>query len=198
VVRPVLPTRWVVAAKCVCLMTEQASVPRRKTMDRLEQICGMEPDLEETMAGLAGVLICLVIGISDGDTLTARCDTPAGLQALKVRLAEIDAPERRQAFGTRSRQHLASLCFRKQAEVGPTAMDRYRRMVARVQCNGIDASAEQVRAGMAWAFTRYLRDPAIASLEKEAREERRGLWVDASPVPPWVWREQRRLASPVP
>jgi endonuclease YncB( thermonuclease family) len=95
------------------------------------------------MAGVAEVLVCLVIGISDGDTLTARCETPSGAQNLKIRLAEIDAPERRQAFGTRSRQHLADLCFWKQAEVRPTATDRYRRTVARVQCNGIDANAEQ-------------------------------------------------------
>jgi len=143
-----------------------------------------------------GVLMCLVIGISDGDTLTARCGTPDGPQNLKVRLAEIDAPERRQAFGSRSRQHLASLCFRKQAEVRPTATDRYRRTVARVHCEGTDANAAQVRAGMAWAFTRYLTDPAIARLEGEARAERRGLWIDAEPLAPWLWREQRRQASP--
>jgi endonuclease YncB( thermonuclease family) len=148
------------------------------------------------MTVASGVLLCLVIGISDGDTLTARCETPSGAQNLKIRLAGIDAPERRQAFGIRSRQHLADLCFRKHAEVRPTASDRYRRTVARVQCNGIDANAEQVRAGMAWAFARYLIDPAVARLEEEARAERRGLWSDASPVTPWVWREQRRQASP--
>jgi endonuclease YncB( thermonuclease family) len=117
---------------------------------------------------------------------------------VKVRLAEIDAPEKRQAFGSRSRQHLAELCLRKEAVVRPTATDRYRRTVARVQCSGIEANAEQVRAGMAWAFTRYLKDPAIARLEQEARAERRGLWSDASPAPPWVWREQRRQAPPAP
>ena len=40
----------------------------------------------------AALLLCLVIDISDGDTLTARCDAPQGLHNLKVRLAEIDAP----------------------------------------------------------------------------------------------------------
>ena len=147
---------------------------------------------------LVAILACLVIGISDGDTLTARCDTSAGTQNVKIRLAEIDAPERRQAFGNRSRQHLASLCFRKQAEIRPTATDRYRRTVARVHCEGRDANAEQVRAGMAWAFTRYLTDPAIARLEGEARAERRGLWIDAEPLAPWLWREQRRQATPAP
>ena len=118
------------------------------------------------------MLICLIIGITDGDTLTARCDTPAGAQNVKVRLAEIDAPEKRQAFGTRSRQHLAAMCFRKQAEVRPATVDRYGRTVARVYCDGTDANAEQVRAGMAWAFTRYLTDPGIAALQDQARRRR--------------------------
>ena len=75
-----------------------------------------------TMTVAAGVLMCLVIGISDGDTLTARCDTPTGTQNIKVRLAQIDAPERHRAFGSRSRQHLAS-----KHPHGSDAMGRHRR-----------------------------------------------------------------------
>jgi len=135
------------------------------------------------------LLLCLVVGISDGDTLRARCgDAPE----ISVRLAEIDAPEKSQPFGQGSRQHLAELCFQKRAEVAPKARDRYGRTVARVSCEGTDASAEQVRAGMAWAFTRYLSDPSISRLEGEAKESRRGLWADASPVAPWEWRHKQR------
>ena len=78
-----------------------------------------------------------------------------GPVVVKVRLAEIDAPERRQPFGERSRQQLAALCFQRKAEVRPTARDRFGRTVARVNCAGVDASVEQVRAGMAWRFLRY-------------------------------------------
>jgi len=135
------------------------------------------------------LLLCLVVGISDGDTLRARCgDAPE----ISVRLAEIDAPEKSQPFGQASRQHLAELCFKKRAEVVPKARDRYGRTVARVSCEGTDASAEQVRAGMAWAFTRYLSDPSISRLEGETKESRRGLWADASPVAPWEWRHKQR------
>lgn len=131
------------------------------------------------------LLLCLVVGIADGDTLHARCgDSPA----ITVRLAEIDAPEKRQAFGDRSRQHLAELCFQKRADITPKIRDRYGRTVARVSCEGKDASTEQARAGMAWAFTRYLTDPAVKALEIEAREAHRGLWADAEPVAPWEWR----------
>ncbi len=51
-----------------------------------------------------------VVAIADGDTLTVL-DT--GNTQYRIRLTGIDAPESRQAFGTRSRQHLASLVFGK-------------------------------------------------------------------------------------
>lgn len=134
------------------------------------------------------LLLCFIVGVSDGDTLTARCDTDMGAETIKVRLAEIDAPERAQPFGTRSRQALSALCFQQQATLSPQKKDRYGRTVARIECQGRDASAEQVRAGLAWAFTRYLTDSRIRKLEAEARTDGRGLWVDASPMAPWEWR----------
>lgn len=70
--------------------------------------------------------------------------------------------------------------------------DRYGRSVARVICGETDANAEQVRAGMAWAYTRYLTDPSIQASEAEARAGERGLWSDPAPVPPWKWRKQHR------
>jgi len=134
---------------------------------------------------MTALLLCLVIGITDGDTIKVRCDdSPQQV----IRLAEIDAPEKTQPFGDRSRQHLADLCFQKRAELQPKLKDRYGRTVARVKCEGTDASAAQVRTGMAWAFTKYLTDPAIKQLEGEAMESHRGLWADAEPLPPWDWR----------
>lgn len=135
-------------------------------------------------------LLCLVVAIADGDTLTARCGEPGTYQQVKVRLAEIDAPEKRQAFGNVSRQHLAALCFQRHATIRPQTTDRYRRTVARVECNGQDASLEQVRSGLAWAYTKYLTDPAVAQAETEARAAGRGLWSDPNPMPPWQWRHQ--------
>jgi endonuclease YncB( thermonuclease family) len=133
----------------------------------------------------AVLLACLVVGITDGDTLKVRCGT-APQQVL--RLAEVDAPEKTQPWGERSRQHLAALCYDKAAEVRPEKRDRYGRTVARIACDGVDASGSQVRAGMAWAFTKYLTDPSIKAAEESARGARLGLWSDAHPVPPWEWR----------
>lgn len=134
------------------------------------------------------LLICLVIAITDGDTLRALCDE----QQVRVRLADIDAPEHRQPFGTRSRQSLAEMCHRKNAEIRVREKDRYGRMIARVICDGTDANAEQVRRGMAWVYRRYSRDAALLVVEAEAKAARSGLWVDRKPVPPWEWRRVKR------
>jgi len=141
------------------------------------------------VTGSSAFLICMVIGIADGDTLAARCEVPSGREVIQVRVAEIDAPEKGQAFGNRSRQHLVELCFKKPATVRPQTTDRYGRTVARVECGGIDASADQVRAGMAWVFDRYVTDATLYSLQEEARNAQRGLWADPIPEAPWRWRK---------
>lgn len=136
-------------------------------------------------------LLCLVIAITDGDTIKARCGEHGAYKQITVRLAEIDAPEKSQPYGQSSRQHLAVLCHQQQATIRQTAYDsRWQRIVARVECRGQDANAEQVRAGMAWAYTRYLTDPEIQRLHDAARAAGVGLWADPKPVPPWEWRHK--------
>lgn len=148
-----------------------------------------------------GVKSCLVVRIADGDTLTARCGAPGDYRQVKVRLAEIDAPEKAQPFGKRSRQSLAAMCAGEQATLRPTATDRYGRTVARVECRGKDANAEQVLSGMAWAYRQYQSDPIIPTLERQARGARAGLWVAegtaAGPVAPWEWRTARRARTKI-
>ena len=141
---------------------------------------------------IEAALFCLVVGISDGDTLKVRCP---GQAQTAVRLAEIDAPEKAQPFGQRSKALLSAMCFGKQAEVRPSAHDRYGRTVERVICSGTDANAAMVRAGMAWAYARYLTDPRIQAMEIAARRERLGLWADAHPVPPWEWRKAKEKVA---
>lgn len=130
-----------------------------------------------------------VVGVSDGDTLTVL---DAGHRRVKVRLAEIDAPERRQPFGQRSKQSLSGLCHGRDAVIEGGGRDRYWRVVGRVRCDGIDASAEQVRRGMAWVFDRYATDRALYAIQEEARAARLGLWSDPAPIPPWEYRAARR------
>lgn len=149
------------------------------------------------ISGTAAVadLPCKVVGVSDGDTITALCQ---GNEQVKVRLAEIDAPEKAQPFGAKSKQSLSDLCFGKQARIYPLGRDRYGRTIGRIYCftpgvkTEIDANAEQVRRGLAWVYDRYVTDPDLYPLQDAARAERRGLWADSAPTPPWEWRKARR------
>lgn len=134
----------------------------------------------------ADEIIGSVVGVADGDTLTILV---SGRNQIKVRLAEIDAPERAQPFGQRSKQSLSDLCFGKDAVLQKTDTDRYGRTVAKVHCAGIDANAEQIRVGLAWAYRKYLHNQSLLDLENEARTAKRGLWVDSDPLPPWDYRK---------
>jgi endonuclease YncB( thermonuclease family) len=129
-----------------------------------------------------------VVSIADGDTLTILVDRTQ----IKIRLTEIDAPERKQPFGTRSRQSLADLCANKDERVVEQGKDRYKRTLGRVFCEGVDTSAEQIRRGMAWVFDRYVIDRSLYAVQDEARAAKRGLWADPNPVPLWEVRPKRK------
>lgn len=130
---------------------------------------------------------CLVIGISSGDTFTAVCKQKI---QMKIRLADIHAPERSQAFWEESKRSLAGLCLKTQAEIAIQSVDHRRRSVSRVTCNGVDVNAEQLRRGMAWVYEPKVRDGSLYTLQDKARRAKLGLWADSTPIPPWQWRYQ--------
>lgn len=136
-------------------------------------------------------LLCLVVAISDGDTLTARCGAPDAYHQVKVRIAAIDAPESRQAFGQKSRQNLARLCFRQRATLQPVDEDSYGRTVANVRCGNADVATAQVRAGLAWVYVPYAsHHPQLLPLQREARAHGTGLWSQKRPLAPWDYRHR--------
>ena len=129
-----------------------------------------------------------VVAVHDGDTVTVL----RGAEQVKVRLACIDAPERGQAFGSRSRQRLAELVMRRAVTAVVIDRDDYGRAVARLTCDGADVNLAMVRAGLAWHYRYHCPgDTALAAAETEARRARRGLWTDARPEAPWDWRRHR-------
>lgn len=136
-----------------------------------------------------------VVRVADGDTITVL---DQGHTQHKVRLAGIDAPEKRQPFGQASRQHLASLVADRTVTVETTKRDRYRREVGKVVVDGRDVNLVQLDAGMAWHYKKYAYEQpfddrqAYASAEEAARQARRGLWLDTNPTPPWDYRQQNR------
>ena len=141
----------------------------------------------------AAQFIGQVVGVIDGDTISVLRYG----KAAKVRLHGIDTPEKRQAFGTKAREFTSNLVFKKAVTVIVRDTDRYGRIVGEVLLpGGRHLNRELVRVGMAWWYRRYAPDDTtLANLEAQARMARRGLWADASPVPPWEWRKQRRTGT---
>lgn len=144
-------------------------------------------------------LLCLIVAISDGDTLTARCGELGAYEQVKVRISAIDAPERRQDYGNRARQALADLCHGQQANITSRTTDRYRRTVADVECQGQDAAAWMVRNGWAMVYRKHAKGYGhLYALEQAARHEMLGQWQMMrqgwEPVEPWEWRRASAAA----
>lgn len=131
-----------------------------------------------------------MVGIQDGDTLTVL----RGKVQVRVRLHGIDCPERAQPYGTRAQQKTADLAFGNTVTVETRAKDRYGRTLAVIVLpNGHSLNRELLRAGLAWWYRQYApRDRALAQLEETARDAGLGLWGDPEPVPPWLWRKQKK------
>lgn len=125
-----------------------------------------------------------VVKISDGDTITILQNK----EQTKVRLYGIDAPEKKQDYGQRSKQFLASLIAGQVVEVEPKGKDRYKRTLGIIHHKGQDINAQMVLNGYAWAYVKYSR--IYADQETSAREKKRGLWQSSNPTPPWVWRKR--------
>ena len=129
-----------------------------------------------------------VVRILDGDTVEVL---DAAKQTHRVRLANIDAPERRQAFGEVARQALAAMAYRQKIEVIDKGGDQYGRRIGVLMLNGRDLNAAMIGQGLAWVYARYNSDPSLPALEQKARAARIGLWADQNPIPPWQFRHAR-------
>lgn len=143
----------------------------------------------------AGLISGHVVHVADGDTITVL---DAGIVQHKVRLAGIDAPEKAQAYGQRSRKSLEELVAGQTVIVETTKKDRYGRLVGKVLVNGRDINIEQIQRGMAWFYRHYEKEQSVSDQQRydraevEAKDYRRGLWADKNPTPPWDFRQTKR------
>ena len=136
-----------------------------------------------------------VVGVADGDTVTVLDSDKV---QHKIRLSGIDAPETKQPFGNRSKESLSELAFGKTVNVETEKRDRYGRQIGKVLVNGRDVNLVQVERGMAWFYRLYQREQSpndrrlYEAAETAAKADKRGLWRDANPVPPWEFRHTKR------
>ncbi len=143
------------------------------------------------LSAAADTLLGKVIKVVDGDTIYVLDDT---FTQHKIRLAGIDAPERKQAYGLALGKHLASIVAGKRVAIEYQKRDRYGRIVGKVLLDGIDVCLEQVKAGFAWHYKKYQHEQSpgdrrlYAVAEANARDGRLGLWRENNPNPPWEYR----------
>lgn len=136
-----------------------------------------------------------VIGVADGDTVTLLDDQK---NQHKIRLQGIDAPEKAQAFGNKSKQSLHEMVHGKEVFVDVQKKDKYGRSVGKIMVNQTDACLEQIKRGMAWHYKQYANEQSpedrdvYAQAESTARAQSLGLWKDKSPTPPWAFRKQNK------
>ncbi len=135
------------------------------------------------------------MGVSDGDTITLLGEDNT---QYKVRLAGIDAPEKKQAFGNASKKSLSDLVFSKQVVANWSKKDRYGRLIAKVVFNNSDINLMQIQRGMAWFYSKYkyelIQEDRIEYLQahENARNKKVGLWADSLPEAPWDFRVSRK------
>lgn len=123
----------------------------------------------------------------DGDTVLIK----DAFREYKLRLTDIDAPERNQIYGKTARRALMNLCQHADIQVIVTGTDKYQRSLGRLNCNGQDASIYMLKNGHAWFNRRYSMDYTLDLLEQESRANQQGLWKRKNPTPPWIWRQKK-------
>jgi endonuclease YncB( thermonuclease family) len=130
----------------------------------------------------------LVVGVSDGDTITVLDDMDKG--RFRIRLYGIDAPEKKQDFGQKAKQYLSSRLFRKAVVIRYKEIDRYGRIVGKVYLDNEEINVDMLKNGYAWHYKNYDNSEEYSQAEINARKKGIGLWSLKNPVPPWNFRKK--------
>ena len=127
-----------------------------------------------------------VVWVVDGDTVHA---TKNG-ELYKIRLTEIDAPERDQPFGKKSTDNLKVFLRKGFIDVDLEGQDIYKRYLGRIYVDGKDINKKMVSTGSAWVYDKYVTDKSFYLEQKKAQNNKLGIWADEEAMPPWVWRKR--------
>lgn len=180
------------------LLTQLKQQTKGKTMKKLHQIgCALACALMAFSVQAAhnfknphdNQLNCKVVGVLDGDTIDCYADG----KKQRIRLAEIDAPEKSQPYGQKSKQLLSLLTYGKSVIVTYNQQDKYGRIIGEVFTwrDPISVNYRMVQSGLAWAYERYIRDRAYVTAQQTAKSAKIGLWADKNPIPPEEYRRDK-------
>ena len=134
-------------------------------------------------------LIGKVIKVSDGDTVTILTEDKT---QHKIRLNDIDAPEKKQAFGNKSKDNLAKYIAGKTVTVEYQKKDKYKRVLGTIYYNNTDINLQQVKDDYAWVYKKYSNNQTYYKAEKVAKDKKAGLWVVKNPLEPWKFRKKKK------
>jgi endonuclease YncB( thermonuclease family) len=133
-----------------------------------------------------------VVSIADGDTFTMLVE---GNKQVKIRLHGIDCPEKSQDFGQVAKKYLSDLVYNKTVRVREMDTDRYGRTIGMVMIDSVNVNEALLKAGLAWHYTRYDKNPKWSVVEKKARAGKKGLWSKPDAVAPWEFRKSKTLVK---
>jgi endonuclease YncB( thermonuclease family) len=151
-----------------------------------------------TLTSFGNELQGKVVTVTDGDTVGVLTNDNI---LHKIRLSGIDAPEKKQAFGNKSKQALDDEIGGKVVTVEYNKLDKYQRIVGKIMFNGKDINLHQIQRGLAWHYKKYQNEQEVADrsiyadAEYLAQRDKLGLWADKDSMPPWDFRKQKRDAN---
>ena len=153
--------------------------------------------LSEKRVTFCLILLCLTtnlfakelltkVTVTDGDTVKGKYEN----ELIKIRLAEIDAPELKQAFGVESKNCLKRLINDSDGKVffKFKEKDRYERHVGWLYSEDLDINLEMVKRGCAWVYDRYAERKVLFKHQNLAKKNKLGLWKNANAIKPSDWR----------
>lgn len=155
-------------------------------------------EIATTPRSVPNILVGKIVAITDGDTAKVLTEDK---QLFTIRLAGIDAPERGQDFGTKSKEFLSDLIFDKTVRVTSTKIDKYGRVVGQIYLDEVDVNLKLVQVGLAWHYKKYEAEQTesdrsiYADTEAAAKKKKLGLWISPKPTPPWIFRHPELEAN---
>ena len=140
-------------------------------------------------AGVYSQLEGKVVKVKDGDTIVILDENN---KQHTIRVADIDCPEKNQPFGKKAKWFVSDQIYLKTVKIDVKSKDRYGRTIGLVLYQNKNLSGELLKVGLAWHYKKYSNNNYFSRLEKTAKQNKKGLWIDKNAVAPWNWRKYKK------